>query len=231
MDFGKGIIKKFKKFFNTVTGCAFFIAALTIIVFVFAAGIANLSQYSGSGNKPGDKTSSAASSEGSSVLSEEVSSEPDESSEASSEAVSSEEEKIPNVEKLVPSKTSISVYEGKSVKVTLSALPEKSVPCEIKWSSTNTSVATVKDGIVYGEKEGECTVKAILVSNPEISCSVSVVVKKAVTLDYKMVVYLGSQSIGVYKKDASGDYTQLVKVLTCSTGTSSNPTLRERIKF
>lgn len=41
---------------------------------------------------------------------------------------------------------------------------------------------------------------------------------------YFIVVYIGSQSTVVYKKDKNGDYTKQVKVFTCSTGKKSSPT-------
>ena len=49
---------------------------------------------------------------------------------------------------------------------------------------------------------------------------------------YYIVVYTGSQSVGVYGKDADGEYTRLVKAFTCSTGRKdSSPTRKGMYKI
>lgn len=49
---------------------------------------------------------------------------------------------------------------------------------------------------------------------------------------YYIVVYTGSQSVGVYGKDDAGEYTRLVKAFTCSTGRKdSSPTRKGMYKI
>jgi len=219
-----------RKFFSAVFSGCFALAALTVLVLVFVAGASNMSKYddldiiSSQMISSVDFVETDSSSDIQEVSSELVSSKEEESS---SQEVSSKEESVPEKvlpKKLKPSKTKLTLAEGGSGKITLKCEPSNAELGEIKWSSTNTTVASVKDGVVYGEKAGECTIKATLVANPDISCSVTVVVTRAVTSKYKIVIYLKSQSIGVYQKDSAGNYTDLIKVFTCSTGTDSNPT-------
>ena len=48
---------------------------------------------------------------------------------------------------------------------------------------------------------------------------------------YYIVVYKGSQSTVVYRRDSNGDYTRQVKVFTCSTGAKSSPTRTGKYKI
>lgn len=55
------------------------------------------------------------------------------------------------------------------------------------------------------------------------------------TTKYKIVVYIGSQSTVVYSPDENGEYTNIVKRFSCSTGASETPTrtgtYRARAKY
>lgn len=54
------------------------------------------------------------------------------------------------------------------------------------------------------------------------SATVSPTPKKDTENTYKLVVYIGSQSVVAYTKDENGNFTRQAKTMICSTGTGSN---------
>ena len=83
----------------------------------------------------------------------------------------------PQIEKLVISNSKISVYVGKTVKITYRIEPTNGEIKSIKWTSSNNSIATVtNDGTVKGIKEGTATITLNI--NENLKGNISVTVKK-----------------------------------------------------
>ena len=62
------------------------------------------------------------------------------------------------VSEIKVSKTALILGEGTSERVIASILPENATQQQLKWSSANTTVATVRDGIISGRKVGETVI-------------------------------------------------------------------------
>lgn len=66
---------------------------------------------------------------------------------------------IVKVSQIVLNKSSITLNEGKSEKLTISILPNNALNKNVKWSSSNSQIATVTDnGIVEAKSKGEATI-------------------------------------------------------------------------
>ena len=67
--------------------------------------------------------------------------------------------KGPSVEEIVLSKSSVELKAGDSTSVSYTINPDKAADVEVKWESSNKSVATVTDnGKITGKGEGSCTI-------------------------------------------------------------------------
>lgn len=85
----------------------------------------------------------------------------------------------PQIEKLIISSGKITVDEGKTKQITYRIEPTNGEIRSIKWTSADTSIATVSsDGTVKGIKEGSTTVT--LKINDNITGNITVTVKKVV---------------------------------------------------
>ena len=83
----------------------------------------------------------------------------------------------PQIEKLIISSSKLSVYVGKSKKIEYRVEPSDAEIKSVKWSSSDTSIATVdNNGNVKGIKEGSATI--ILSVNGNINGNVIVTVSK-----------------------------------------------------
>ena len=71
-------------------------------------------------------------------------------------------------------KDSIVLEEGESEKLTAFLQPENAKTQPVRWSSADTSVATVKDGIVIGKRAGRTMVTAVTDNGYTAVCSVTV---------------------------------------------------------
>ncbi len=67
-------------------------------------------------------------------------------------------------------KTKLTLSVGSSATLTVKHLGNRSVT----WSSSNTSIATVKNGKVTGKKAGKCTISARLSNGKTLACKVTV---------------------------------------------------------
>ena len=83
------------------------------------------------------------------------------------------EDKIP-VTSLTFSNTSMALEEGKTSSINAIIAPTNATNKTITWSSSNTSVATVKDGKVTGIKKGEATITGKTNNGKTATCKVVV---------------------------------------------------------
>lgn len=70
------------------------------------------------------------------------------------------------------------VTVGKTITLTATVSPENATNKTVTWTSSDTAIATVKDGVVTGVKEGKVTIKA---TAGEKTATVEVTVKAAAT--------------------------------------------------
>ena len=83
----------------------------------------------------------------------------------------------PQIEKLIISNSKISVYVGKTLKISYRIEPTNGEIRSIKWTSSNNSIATVtNNGTVKGIKEGTATITLNI--NNNLKGNISVTVKK-----------------------------------------------------
>ena len=75
----------------------------------------------------------------------------------------------------------LSVVAGRTVQARVSAQPVSASDKSVDWSSSDETIATVKNGVIKGNKAGVCTITATSRSNPEVSVSAQVTVKQLIT--------------------------------------------------
>ena len=92
------------------------------------------------------------------------------------------------------SKTSVSVWAGKTYTLTAKISPSSSTYKKIKWSSSDKKVATVSSsGVITAVKGGTCTITAVSEEN-DLKASCKVTVKQKVT-----GIKLSESSLSLYK--------------------------------
>lgn len=74
-----------------------------------------------------------------------------------------------------------SVIVGRTAQARVSVQPAAASDKGVEWSSSDESIATVKNGMVKGVAAGVCTITATSKSNPEVSASVEWTVKQLIT--------------------------------------------------
>ena len=75
---------------------------------------------------------------------------------------------------IILSESSLNLTEGQQVTLTATLNPSNTTQSTINWESSNTSVATVSNGVVKGISVGDATITCKSVQNPNITASVSV---------------------------------------------------------
>lgn len=84
------------------------------------------------------------------------------------------------IEKVIIDKSNIELFEGDTISLSASVIPTNTtMDKRITWSSSNTSVATVNNGVITSIKEGTTIITAKSING--CSSSVQVVVKKKVS--------------------------------------------------
>ena len=83
------------------------------------------------------------------------------------------------LESITLTPSAISLTEGEKTTVTAKLTPTNTTQTSLKWESSNTSVATVADGVVTALAEGSATITCKSIDNPSVSATVSVAVSKA----------------------------------------------------
>lgn len=80
------------------------------------------------------------------------------------------------------SQSSLSLTVGSKSTLSASAQPSNAADREITWSSTNNSIATVKNGTVIAKSAGSCTIVAGTPNGTKAYCNVSVKEKPVVSV-------------------------------------------------
>jgi len=75
----------------------------------------------------------------------------------------------------------LSVVVGRTVQARVSAQPVSASDKTVDWSSSDETIATVKNGVIKGVQAGVCSITATSRSNPEVSVSADVTVKQLIT--------------------------------------------------
>ena len=75
----------------------------------------------------------------------------------------------------------IPVVVGRTAQAKIQVLPAEANDKTVTWSTSDTSIATVRNGQISGVKAGVCTVTCTSNSNPEVSASATVTVSQLVT--------------------------------------------------
>ena len=73
------------------------------------------------------------------------------------------------------SPTSATVAVGATVTFSASVIPSNATNQKITWSSSNTNIATVSNGVVTGKKVGTVTIKARSINGNEVAATLTVV--------------------------------------------------------
>ena len=115
-------------------------------------------------------------------------------------------------EKSTESKVTSSTKKGKTSRSTTQKTTVKSATAS-KSTTKTTTKTTIKTTTKTTTASSAAKDKLIMKLQPDDRSA-----------KYFIVVYIGSQSTVVYKKDSSDNYTKQVKVFTCSTGKKSSPT-------
>ena len=105
------------------------------------------------------------------------------SAQSNNDNIQSEIEKEPNtsnrpVAQITLKPTSLSLEEGKSATVTANIRPTDAANKSVKWSSSNTSVATVSNGVVKAVKAGSAKITCSAMDGSGISATCGVTVTK-----------------------------------------------------
>lgn len=83
--------------------------------------------------------------------------------------------------------TSISLEAGKTTTLIATITPSNATNKTITWSSSNTSVATVSNGVVTGKSAGTATVMATTVNGKSATCQIEVFGDEILSLNYSDV--------------------------------------------
>ena len=89
--------------------------------------------------------------------------------------------------------TEATVSVGRSVQLNVTVLPKNADNRQVTWSSSDESIATVRNGQVTGRKAGECLIICTSKSNPEVSSAIPVTVVQPVT----KIVFLNEPGIRI----------------------------------
>lgn len=119
------------------------------------------------------------------------------------------------VTKITLSATTANVYVGKTFSLTPTVSPSNASNTNVTWKSSNTSVATVTNGLITGVKAGNCTVTATSVSNKNVSATCNVTVKEASTANeaaWTILIYMCGSDLESENGLATSDLQEIASV-------------------
>ncbi len=109
------------------------------------------------------------------------------------------------VTKITLDKTTASLEEGKTEKLTATVEPSNATDSKVTWTTSNSSVATVSDGTITAVKAGTATITATAADGSGIKaeCAVTVTapVVKNINLDKEAVEVIVGENVRLYEKD------------------------------
>lgn len=80
-------------------------------------------------------------------------------------------------------KASATLTEGETLALSATVLPENATDKTVTWTSSDETVATVKDGVVTAVKAGKATITAASAATPSVSATCEIVVSSATGID------------------------------------------------
>ena len=120
-------------------------------------------------------------------------------------------------------KSNIELIAGESSSISVTFHPSNTTDKSVTWSSSNASVANYKDGLIYGYKEGKCTITATSRNGKKASVNVAVK-KETVVPTIRIDVSETKVSIPVgEKKNVTATVYPSNATSTTLTWSSSNP--------
>lgn len=109
------------------------------------------------------------------------------------------------VTEVVLDETSLSLIAGKNAQLTATIRPASATNKQVTWTSSNTAVATVADGLVTAVVEGEATITVTSTENPEISASCEVTVSASLESAIAALRTLVSEAQSLYDNSTEGE--------------------------
>ncbi len=100
------------------------------------------------------------------------------------------------VSEITFTKTSGTIYEGDTFTIKAKVTPKNATDKDLKWSTKDKKIATVKDGVVTGVKEGTTTITATAVDGSKTKATFKITVKKYVPVS-KIALNKSTTSIAV----------------------------------
>lgn len=105
------------------------------------------------------------------------------SNQSHNDFIESEIKKEPNIDnrpvaQITLKPTSISIEEGKSATISANIRPTDAANKSVKWTSSNTAVATVSNGVVKGVKQGSAQITCAALDGSGVFATATVVVIK-----------------------------------------------------
>lgn len=137
------------------------------------------------------------------------------------------EKLIPAPEKITLDKNSLSLKEGEKASLSYQITPSYAISKNVSWTSSNNSVATVKDGVVTAKKAGTTKIRIKTYNGLEATCNVTVkgITQPAIVsvtapsynqlkVTWKKVADITGYEL--YRKTASTDWKKLKNITATS---------------
>ena len=118
---------------------------------------------------------------------------------------------------------SIGLLEGESIQVSAKVIPENSTNNTLSWSSNNTNIATVSNGLIVGKSEGNTTIIVSTSNGIRKEISVNISKKKVETEPENTEILLKNIKINVGNLTLEeGNTTQINAILEPSNATNKD---------